>query len=308
MFDLLRRAMYPMFSIGDDSAGGSDDAPKDPPVDNPDNVDSPTPPADDKEEVVDESEISDEDYNATMEKMSPRQLAAMNKRMRDKIAKLSEKPPTPPEPKKEEPIKKEATVEEFDVDKFDRIGMVTANKHGKKAMETILESGLTEKQFSALVDVINIVSAGNSQHFAKSAVQPFANKFIEGEFKVEFAAFSKDDVRMSNPALKKDVEAIIRAEVPPEHWTDREVMKRALGKVLVDHPEYSVAPSKREIVEDGSLHEKTSGGGASGGVSNSSLETFAKERGLGDIKDPTVRKHVLEAFNAKRKIEADLKK
>jgi hypothetical protein len=232
----------------------------------------PTPPAE-KEEVIDESEISDDDYNATMEKMSPRQLAAMNIRMRDKMAKLEKERQTPPAPKKvEEPAKAEPQGQ---VD-FDPIKWVSDNDKGKAAIAHLQRSGLDNEQIGAIIDLMGIAGT----RIAKWETDPIASEFREGKFTKALETFSNDEkykFGMSKPEIRKEVESYIRNNYKPEEWNKPETIKAAYGLALAEHSEIFASQGKREIVEDGDIHGKPQGGVVD---HSSSLARFAKEHGM----------------------------
>jgi hypothetical protein len=304
----FRHLLSPMFSFVEDAPGGDATPPEDDPTPAADPEDpdkAPPPPAEDKEEVVEESEISDEEFDDLNGKMSPRQVAAMNKRMRDKIAKLEKErkePPKaePPTPKADEPPPKTPGAEK----NFDPIAWLSDTDKGKAALAHIKRSGLDDDQIRAIIDIIGIAST----RISGSAVEPIASEFREGKFAKALESFSKEDKNkfgMSKPEIRKAVESYIRQNYQPQEWNNPNTIKAAYGIALAEHPEIFTA-GKREIVNDGAdIHSPGTGGASStGGVSNSALEAFAQERNLGDIKDQVVRKKVLEAYNLKKRIEA----
>jgi hypothetical protein len=271
--DLLKMYRFPMFDIvGDEDSGGTtvEDENK-PPVE--DDSQPPTPPAE-KEEVIDESEISDDDYNATMEKMSPRQLAAMNNRMRAKMAKLEGERKAPPEPiKKEEPAKPENPQEQVD---FDPVKWVSDTDKGKAAIAHLQRSGLDSDQIRAIIDLMGITGT----RITKWGIDPIASEFREGKFSKALDTFSNDDkykFGMSKPEIKKEVESYIRNNYQPEEWNKPETIKAAYGLTLAEHPEIFASQGKREIVEDGDIHGKPQGGAVD---NSSSLAAFAKQHGM----------------------------
>jgi Txe/YoeB family toxin of Txe-Axe toxin-antitoxin module len=244
-----------------------------------------------------------------MERMSPRQLAAMNKRMRDKIAKLSEKPPEKPaEPAKPEAPKPNPT----DNADFDPIEYFSRDPFTRKAIADVMEeTGMNKKAMTSFMHVIGAMGDSISRIRSKSEVEPFASKFRNEELKEAITTVSAEDdfkFAMSKAEFKKDVEALIKKDYPSEEWGKPETVKKAFKDVYFNRRQEFASQSTREIVEDGSIHEKGVGSGsAGGGVSNSALEAFAKERGLGDTKDPVVRKKALDAFNAFKAYEKSKK-
>lgn len=315
MMKSLKRMMFPMFSfVGDeDSVGGSGDETLDPPAETPVEGNEQT---EQKETPVQDNDIADDEFEGLRDLMDPEQFEkinqtrAMNKRMRDKMAKLegelkaksSQPAPIPKE-------KQEAPEQSGEQPTFDPIKWVSDTDKGKTAIAHLQRSGLDDDQIRGIIDLMGITGT----RIARNAVDPVASEFRETKYAKALDTFSNDDkykFGMSKPDIRAAVDSYIRNNYQPEDWNKAEVIKTAYGLALADNPQVFATQSKREIVDSGSIHEKSngSGGSSTGGVSNSALESFARDRNLGDIKDPVVRKKTLEAYNAFKKYEADRKK
>jgi uncharacterized coiled-coil protein SlyX len=307
--------MYPMlglnpmsFSVtGDEDAGGP---PADPIVDegNP-----PPPPAANGDEPPaanegEPTEISDDQFAALKDVLTEDQFAAiqqtrgMNKRMREKLAKLEKTPA--PAPKKEDA----PPANPSDNKDFDPIVWVSDTDKGKAAIAHLKRTGMDDDQIRGMLDLIGIMGT----RITKWGVDPIASEFREGKFAKALSTFAGDDKYkfvMSKPEIAKEVESYVRNNYQPEDWNKPETLKSAYGNVLSDHPEIFASAGKREIVNDGSPHEKPAGGGApaGAGVSDSVLETFARDRNLGDIKDTQTRKKVVDAYKAFKAYESGKK-
>jgi hypothetical protein len=243
---------------------------------------TPTAPGEDKEPVVSEPEKTYKDWEEEFSEKGGESIVGERNRLREKIAKLEKERLAPPEPKKVEDVAKPATQDtQFDLGKFDRIEMVSGNEYGRKAVARVMESGMDKDMLSAFIDIINIVSAGNSQHFVKQGVEPIASEFREGKYAKALEAFSKEDkykFGMSKPEIRKEVDSYIRNNERPEDWNKPEKIKAAYGVVLADHPEIFSSQSKREIIEDGDIHGRPE----SGAITNNHVDmaNFAKREGM----------------------------
>jgi len=310
--DLLKQFGVPMFGIvGDEDNGGSDDTPKDPPAEpevTDDKGNPPPPPAENNEEVADESEISDDDYNATMEKMSPRQLAAMNKRMRDKMAKIEAERKNPPAPiKKEEEVK--PPVNQGEQKPFEPVEWISDTEFGRKVSSELMEeTGMSKKALTNFMHIMGIMADRIARSRADGAVEPLASEFQEGKLKKSMDSVSGEDdfkFAMSKTDFKKEVEDLVRKDYSPKEWGNPDTIKKAFKDVFFNRRQEFASSGKREIVEDGSIHEKSVGSGQAqggGGVSATELKEYADSYNL-DLSDPKVKKAAIDGVLAKRKAE-----
>jgi hypothetical protein len=304
----LLKMLYPMFSIvGDEDDGGMNDDDKTPPAEeNTDEGNPPTPPAETED---DKPEISDDEFENLREVLSPEQFESinqtrmMNKRMREKMDKLVKEKQTPPTPIKKEEEKPKIESQSFD--NFDPVEWVSDIPAARTAIDAVMEeTGMSRKALKNLMLIFGFQGDRISKHRAKEASDPIASEFREGKFTKALDAFSSDDKYkfvMSKPEIKKEVESFIRNNYEPEDWNKPEIIKAAYGSTIADHPEIFTA-GKREIVEDGSIHEKVGGSPQSGGVSSSELKEYAEDYGI-DLSDPKARRAAVDGLAAKRKAE-----
>ncbi len=85
-----------------------------------------------------------------------------------------------------------------------------------------------------------------------------------------------------------------------------ETVKKGFKEVYFDHRNEFASQGKREIVDDGVIHERASGNNAKlSGTDSTELKEYADMYNL-DLRDPKVRKAAIEGVLAKRKAEKQM--